>query len=238
MMENTTFRPLGEPADSLGGRRAGRESLIDQECFFEGTFRTPGNLRIEGTYQGVVECHGTLTIAESGRVNARILAGSLIIAGQLTGEAQCENRFEIVRTGQVNGSVYARTVVVHDGAYFEGEIRMGGARPADDATQGAGRQAGMAAPRVPQSAQTLTPPAIPAASAVPPTQPVRRRQPAAGREDGAPSTALEAGGEEDSSAPPENTPDGELTPAVTDARTNGRSQNIVRDGLPQQNAES
>jgi cytoskeletal protein CcmA (bactofilin family) len=237
MMENTTFRPLGDPTDTLGGRRAGRESLIDQECFFEGTFRTPGNLRIEGTYQGVVECHGTLTIAESGRVNARILAGCLIVAGQLTGEAQCENRFEIVRSGQVTGAVYARTVVVHDGAYFEGEIRMGGSRPADEAP-GMNRQAGGAAPRVAQTAPARALANSQIASAVPATQPVRRRQPSPAREDGVPLTTGEAGAEFDNSESPESALAGDLAPAVTDARTNGRSQNVVRDGLPNQSSES
>jgi cytoskeletal protein CcmA (bactofilin family) len=128
MMESPGLRTGGDQLDAFGARRGGRESVIDNECYFEGTFRTPGNLRIEGTYQGVIECHGTLLIAESGRVQARIVAGNLTVAGQLQGEAQCESRFELLKTGQVSGSVGANAVVVHDGAFFEGDIRMGGAR--------------------------------------------------------------------------------------------------------------
>jgi len=134
MMENSSFRPVGAPGDA-GMRSGGQESVIDQECYFEGTFRTPGNMRIEGTYQGVVECHGTLFIAETGQVNARIVAGNLTVSGQLTGEVQCESRFELLNSGRVSGSIAAKTSVIHDGAFFEGEIRMGGreqaaARPA------------------------------------------------------------------------------------------------------------
>ena len=120
MMENPSFRPPAEPLN-----RGARESVIDSDCFFEGTFRTPGNMRIEGTYQGQIECQGTLLIAEGGTVNARIAAGSLIVAGQFSGEAQCESRFELLRTGRASGGIVARSTVVHDGAYFEGEIRMG-----------------------------------------------------------------------------------------------------------------
>jgi cytoskeletal protein CcmA (bactofilin family) len=133
MMDNPSFRPPAEP--SVG--RNARESVIDSDCFFEGTFRTPGNMRIEGTYQGQIECQGTLLIAENGNVNARIVAGSLIVAGQFSGEAQCESRIEILRTGRASGAIGAKSTVVHDGAFFEGEIRMGG-----DA--GTGRSAGAA----------------------------------------------------------------------------------------------
>jgi len=116
MMDNPTLRP------------GARESLIDQDCFFEGTFRTPGNMRIEGTYQGAIECRGTLLVAESGNVNARVLAGNLTVSGLLQGEVQCDGRLEILRSGRVSGNIAAKTVVVHDGAFFEGEMRMGDPR--------------------------------------------------------------------------------------------------------------
>jgi cytoskeletal protein CcmA (bactofilin family) len=128
MVENSGVRTSGEPSGQLAVHRGARESVIDHECFFEGTFRTPGNMRIEGAYQGVIECQGTLTIAESGQVKARIAAGNLAIAGQFQGEALCEARFEILKTGRVTGTIAARSTVVHEGAFFEGEIRMGNGR--------------------------------------------------------------------------------------------------------------
>jgi cytoskeletal protein CcmA (bactofilin family) len=251
MVENSGFRPMSERVDTLGGRRGGRESLIDNECFFEGTFRTPGNLRIEGTYQGVVECRGTLTIAETGRVNARILAGSLIVAGQLTGEAQCENRFEIVRTGQVNGAMYAATVVIHDGAFFEGEIRMGGAQLGDATTSSAtasaaGLRGAAETPRSEPAAAPALPGTPPTASGVAPTQPVRRRPSTdSDREDATPAPdAAAAGGDgltrAESSEPAAGEP--ELAAAnaepASPPRVNGRGQNPARNTLPGRGAEA
>ena len=158
MQENTSLRPA-DAGDPFAGRRGVRESVIDQECFFEGTFRTPGNMRIEGTYEGVIECQGTLLIAESGRVNARIAAGNLTVAGRLQGEVLCESRFELLKSGRASGTISARTTVVHDGAVFEGEIRM--SERVEGARDGAG-------PRRP-------PEPSPAASAVAATVPIRRR---------------------------------------------------------------
>jgi cytoskeletal protein CcmA (bactofilin family) len=158
MQENTSLRPA-DAGDPFAGHRGSRESVIDQECYFEGTFRTPGNMRIEGTYEGVIECQGTLLIAESGRVNARIAAGNLTVAGRLQGEVLCESRFELLKSGRASGTISARTTVVHDGAFFEGEIRMG--ERVEAARDGAG-------PRRPAAP-------APTASAVAATIPMRRR---------------------------------------------------------------
>ena len=157
MMDNSSFRSPGDPIDS--GARRGRESVIDQECFFEGTFRTPGNMRIEGTYQGVIECQGTLLIAESGQVNARIVAGNLIVGGQFSGEVQCQSRFELLKSGRSSGAVAAQATVIHDGAYFDGEIRMGGRDAAP-------------AQMSPQSSQPQSPPIAPSPADVPTARPV------------------------------------------------------------------
>lgn len=126
MMDSGAYRSSGDVGESYAGR-GGTESVIDRDSYFEGTYRTPGNMRVEGTYEGVIECQGTLVVAESARVNARIAAGSLTVAGQLEGEAQCGQRFEILRTGRVTGTVVARVTVVHEGAFFEGSLQMGDA---------------------------------------------------------------------------------------------------------------
>lgn len=126
MVDTASYRSP-ESLEVFGDRRSGRESLIDSECFFDGTFRTPGNMRIEGSFHGAIECQGSLFIAETGRVDARIVAGNLSVAGAFQGEAQCETRFELLKTGRVEGAITAKTTVIHDGAYIQGEIRMGGA---------------------------------------------------------------------------------------------------------------
>ena len=182
MMENPNPRP------------GGRESVIDQECYFEGTFRTPGNMRIEGSYQGVIECQGTLTIAESGQVNARIVAGNFVVAGRFQGDVQCDGRFEVLNTGHVTGMVTAGATVIHDGAFIAGEVRMAADR--DTGAMGAReavaprRQSALeasSAPPVRRRAAELTPPgeepgATNTAEAGTPPQVNGRNQPVAGRD--------------------------------------------------------
>lgn len=117
MVESQSFRL---PSES--GSRT--ESLIDRESHFTGTYRTPHDLRIEGHYEGEIVCQGTVFIGETADVNARITAGTVIVAGQCQGEIACDARFEILRTGRVSGTVSAGVTVVHDGAFYQGELRM------------------------------------------------------------------------------------------------------------------
>ncbi len=103
---------------------AGATSLIDRDSFFNGVFRSPRDLRIEGQYEGEIQCDGTLTIAESARVAGTVNAGNVTVSGLLEGQVSCDGRFEILSTGQVSARVTAGTIVIREGAFYEGEMRM------------------------------------------------------------------------------------------------------------------
>lgn len=122
-MQPGTAERLGQPP--------GRQSFIDRDSHFNGTYATPNDLCIDGRYEGEIECEGTLIIAESADVNARVAAGNITVAGQLQGEIGCRGRFEILPSGRVGGSVIAGTIVVHEGARYEGELRMRGEETAE-----------------------------------------------------------------------------------------------------------
>ncbi|MFN8558181.1 MAG: polymer-forming cytoskeletal protein [Dehalococcoidia bacterium] len=158
----------------LDGAAARSESVIDRASYFTGTFRTAQNLRIEGKYEGEIECAGAVFVAEGANVNARIVAGSVIVAGQCQGEIVCEARFEILSAGRVSGSVSTGVTVVHEGAFYEGEIRMTPGRPAEERRQPppAVRPAPepVALPQRPEAAQ--------AAETAPAPAPSPRRRPA------------------------------------------------------------
>ena len=119
MAESATSRPAtGSP------NRARGASLIDQDSHFHGSYRTPHDLQIDGRYDGEIECQGTVYIGESATVNAHIIAGNVTIAGRCEGEIACDARFEILPTGRVSGSITSAVCVIHEGAVYEGELRM------------------------------------------------------------------------------------------------------------------
>lgn len=99
-------------------------SLVDRESHFSGNYRTARDLQIEGRFEGDIECKGTVYISESATVAARIMAGSVLIAGQLEGEVVCDSRFEVLPTGRVSAAVSTTVTVVHEGAFYQGDLRM------------------------------------------------------------------------------------------------------------------
>jgi cytoskeletal protein CcmA (bactofilin family) len=157
------------------------ESLIDRESHFTGNYRTPHNLRIDGRYEGDIECRGTVFVGETAVVNARVLAGNVTVAGQFEGEIMCESRFEILRTGRVTGSVNTGVTVVHEGAFYQGELRM--SRPEREQSRTPGPPAAAVADRPstpPRPSSSVSPtirtPLAAIERSTPPAPPAPRRR--------------------------------------------------------------
>lgn len=113
------FPPQGqaEPQGSI--------SVIDQYSNFDGTYNSTRDLRIEGQVKGTIECRGTLHIAQGANVNARVEAENISVAGELEGEITCRGRLQLLPSGRVTGKINTVSLVIHEGAFYEGDLEMG-----------------------------------------------------------------------------------------------------------------
>ena len=68
---------------------------------------------------------GTLTIGDSGQVEAQVAVGVCVIYGTVRGDLSAKARVEIRKTGRVYGDVITPVLLVEEGAVFNGAIRMG-----------------------------------------------------------------------------------------------------------------
>lgn len=100
-------------------------SVIDQYSNFDGTYNSTRDLRIEGQVKGTIECRGTLHIAQGANVNAQVEAENISVAGELEGEITCRGRLQILPSGRVSGKINTVTLVIHEGAFYEGDLEMG-----------------------------------------------------------------------------------------------------------------
>ncbi len=116
-------RAPGRAAQPAGG--APQRAVVDRQSQFDGTYRSEGDLLIEGTFEGQIDCKGTVIVAEGANVSATIQARNVVIAGSANGEFSCDERFTIQGTGEMRGKAQAATLVVEEGAFFEGEFKMG-----------------------------------------------------------------------------------------------------------------
>lgn len=101
-------------------------SLVDRHSAFEGAFRSQRDLRIEGNLKGTIACDGTLFVAEGAVVAAAIEAEHVTVAGDLSGEVHCRGRLQLLPSGRVRAKVRTATLVIQEGAIYEGHLEMDG----------------------------------------------------------------------------------------------------------------
>ena len=83
-----------------------------------------GSAQIEGVVEGEIIAEGDLLIGESARVTASITGVCVRVLGTVTGDISCSERLEILNGAQVRGNIEAPTIVINDGAMFEGRCSM------------------------------------------------------------------------------------------------------------------
>lgn len=96
----------------------GKGSRVTGKLVFEGT------VRIEGHVEGEISGQDTLTVGETAVINAQITGGSVIVHGKVTGDITARKRLEIRAPAKVFGNISTPTLVIHEGAIFEGQCTM------------------------------------------------------------------------------------------------------------------
>jgi len=108
---------------------------IEADSAIEGVYITSGNLQVDGLLKGEVLCQGSLFISERGVVQAIVEASEIVLAGRLAGEVHCDGSFVVLPTGWVSGKVTAASVIIHDGAYYAGELELRNERSQESSTR-------------------------------------------------------------------------------------------------------
>jgi cytoskeletal protein CcmA (bactofilin family) len=122
---NVSVSRIAQPGGraSFGGSDV--QSVIGPQTSFSGTLRSETAVRILGAVDGEIISTQSIAIEESARVKARVTAETVTVAGEVNGEIQCVGRVEILPSGRVHGEIQAGTLVMQEGAFFEGNLKMG-----------------------------------------------------------------------------------------------------------------
>jgi cytoskeletal protein CcmA (bactofilin family) len=89
----------------------------------EATFKAM--LRVDGHLSGRVSSEsGTLIVGNNGQVDADIQVAVAVIHGTVNGDIIASQRLELGRAAKVNGNIQAPSLVIEQGAVFEGSCRM------------------------------------------------------------------------------------------------------------------
>ena len=95
-------------------------SLIGKHSAFDGKLKATGSVRIEGSFRGELTGDANIVIGDSGRVEANMQGKNIILAGEVRGNITASGRTEITASGKLYGDLKTKSLVIDDGAVFQG----------------------------------------------------------------------------------------------------------------------
>jgi len=99
-------------------------TILGPTLEIEGEIEGDEDLVIQGKVKGNVISHKSLTVDDSGNVEATITTNSMTISGRLSGNVEASEKVEIKEVGKMIGDIKAPRIVIADGAKFRGNIEM------------------------------------------------------------------------------------------------------------------
>ena len=127
----------GSKSEGAATKSDAIENVIGRTCTIRGDLTGEGAFRIDGTIEGSVESHASITVGESGVVRGGIRGTDVVIAGTVQGDVTCSGHLEILAKGKIEGDIDARSMRIETGGVFCGTSRMGGAASVSDNVPGA-----------------------------------------------------------------------------------------------------
>src|SRR6266436_7633042 len=103
---------------TLGGF-VGSGTLVTGEANFKAMMRVDGHLSGRVSSSG-----GTLIVGANGKVDANIEVAVAIIHGTINGDIIASQRLELGRAAKVNGNIQTPSLIIEQGAVFEGTCKM------------------------------------------------------------------------------------------------------------------
>lgn len=119
--EETMF---GKEGESMSGEGK-MNSIIGKGCKVKGTVEVKdGTLRIDGEFEGTINCPDTLVIGKDGKVRAEITVKSAVVGGHVTGNIDAKDKIELQSGSRLQGDIKTRRLVIDEGVFFEGACKM------------------------------------------------------------------------------------------------------------------
>jgi cytoskeletal protein CcmA (bactofilin family) len=132
-------KPAPDPAPAPSSSRAMTESETLAKDIKEGTLsgfvgggtvvtgeaNFKAMMRVDGHLSGrVSSSSGTLIVGANGKVDANIEVAVAVIHGTINGDIIATQRLELGRAAKVNGNIQTPSLIIEQGAVFEGTCKM------------------------------------------------------------------------------------------------------------------
>src|SRR5215216_3253830 len=147
-------KPAPEPATTSGSRAMTESETLARDIkegtlsgFVGGGTVVTGEanfkamMRVDGHLSGrVSSSSGTLIVGANGKVDANIEVAVAVIHGTINGDIIATQRLELGRAAKVNGNIQTPSLIIEQGAIFEGSCKMLQMSQAADKVKGARKE--------------------------------------------------------------------------------------------------
>ncbi len=91
----------------------------------KGDIHFEGSGRLDGKVDGKIKVKGSLILGEGAQISSEIEGGTIIIGGRVTGKIIGHKKVELLKTAIVDCEIVTPSLVIEEGAQFNGSARMG-----------------------------------------------------------------------------------------------------------------
>jgi len=96
-----------------------------------GDLTSQEDMTVHGTVKGQINMQqGVLVIATTGTAEANVQGSKVLVHGTISGDIAVTERVELSQTANVSGTISAPSLVLQEGAVFNGIIDMSGKKGA------------------------------------------------------------------------------------------------------------
>tara|TARA_Y100000031_G_scaffold157124_1_gene216347 strand:+ start:2549 stop:2959 length:411 start_codon:yes stop_codon:yes gene_type:complete len=107
-------------------------TMIGADAVIQGSISCEGGVAVYGKVFGDVTSEGPVRIARGGEVHGNVQANDSHIGGIVDGNVRVENRAVLGAESQLKGDLIYRTLVIEEGAQFQGHCVLAGSEPTVD----------------------------------------------------------------------------------------------------------
>ena len=122
--------------------------ILDKGSHLRGELHFEQTFRVDGRLTGKIVSDGDLVVGERGEIEGEIEVGRAFVSGLVRGRIRTARRLEIGAGGRVYADLETPTLVIGEGATFQGNCAMERREPDVAPASAAAAEAGKIVPRL------------------------------------------------------------------------------------------
>ena len=92
------------------------------------------DIHVYGNIKGNVELRASLVVCAGGKITGDVQAANVVIDGEIKGDVEAADKIELRDGAKVTGNLAAVAIAISEGAFFQGNVKMGASSKDDKPT--------------------------------------------------------------------------------------------------------